>query len=420
MNRFIPILCLALLASGASSQQDWPDYRGPNADGKSAVIGLPLKWDEKTNIKWKTPIHDRGWSSPVVWGNQVWMTSASEDGHKMYALCLDRETGKVLSDRKIFENATPDSIHELNSYASPTPVIEAGRVYVHFGNYGTACLDTKTYKTLWERRNLPCKFSVGPGSSPLISDDLLILTMDGIDLQYVVALNKMTGKTVWKTERATDWSVLDGQGKGENEMKKAFVTPILAFVEGKPQLISPAAQAVYAYNPKTGKELWRVRFKGFSQSSRPILGDGMVYVNTGYGRPNLLAIQFDGTGDVTDSHVAWKCVRNVPSKPSPLLIKDTIFMLDDGGVASCLDAKTGVEIWKDRVASGDYSSSPLLADGRIYCFSQQGSVTVLKPGRKFEVLAQFKMTDGTMASPAIAGKAMFVRTKSALYRVENP
>ena len=412
-------LALILIASGAHGQDNWPDYRGPTMDGHATAKGLPLQWSEQANVKWKTPIHDRGWSSPVVWGKQIWLTTATEDGRKMYVLCVDRDTGKILLDRLLFENPNPDGINDLNSYASPTPAIEEGRVYLHFGNYGTVCLNTKTFEKVWERRNLPAKFSVGPGSSPILYKGLLILTMDGIDKQYVAALNGKTGETVWKTDRTTDWSQLDGGGRGDSEEKKAFVTPIIATIQGKPQLISTGAQSAYSYDPLTGKELWRVHFRGYSQSSRPLVGDGIVYINTGFNRAALLAFKAEGSGDLTNANLLWKCVRNAPTKPSALLIDGALYLVDDSGVVSCLDAKTGGQIWKERIGGGEYSASPVLVDGRIYCFSHEGTVTVLAASRTYQSLAQFKMKDGMMASPAISGKAFFLRTKSALYRIEG-
>lgn len=401
----------------ALAEDNWPDYRGPKADGHSEAKGLPITFSDTQNVKWKTSIHGRGWSTPIIWGEQIWMTTATPDGKEMFVVCVHRDTGKVLLDRKLFTNAEPDVIHDLNSYASPSPVIEAGRVYVHFGNYGTACLDTKTLQTVWERRDLPCKFSVGPGSSPLLYHNLLILTMDGIDKQYVIALDKKTGKTVWNKTR----SVIphnSASGTEENERHKSFNTPALTTLNGKPVLLSPAAQAAYAYDPETGEELWQVRHDGYSGSSRTLVGEGMAFINTGFDRASLLAVRLDGKGDITSSHIAWKVSRAVPFKTSPLLIDGLLYMVNDGDIMTCLDAKTGTEVWQQRLG-GQHSASPLYADGRIYCFSEEGKIRVLKPGRAFELLGESTMPDGFMASPAVSGKAFFLRTKTHLYRIEQ-
>lgn len=408
---------LLLKPNRTIAEENWPEFRGPNADGISKATGLPVQWSDTQNVRWKTPIPGRGWSTPVIWGKQIWLTTATPDGREMFVLCLDRETGKVLLNHRLFTNAQPETIHDLNSYASPSAVIEAGRVYVHFGNYGTACLDTKTLRVVWQRRDLTCLFTVGPGSSPVLYRNFLILTMDGVDVQYVAALDKKSGRTVWKQER-TLTKGFSHRTAAENDRHKAFHTPVLAEVKGKPILLSPSAQAMYAYDPDTGRELWHVRHTGYSGSSRTLVGNGIAYINTGFDRSSLLAVRLDGRGDVTDTHLVWQASRSVPYKPSPVLVDDLIFLLSDSGIATCLEAKTGKEIWQERVG-GSYSASPLYAEGRFYCFSERGKTTVLKAARNYEVLTENTMPDGFMASPAVAGKALFLRTTAHLYRVEQ-
>ncbi len=405
-------LAVTLSTELAMADPNWPQFRGPRGDGHAHATGLPLVWSEIQNVVWKTPIHGRGWSSPVVWGDQIWLTTATEDGRKMYALCVDRDTGRILRDILLFDGHQPEEIHTLNSYASPTPVIEAGRVYVHFGSYGTACLDTKTGRTVWSRRDLKCNHFRGPGSSPFLFGDLLILHFDGFDLQYVVALDKATGKTVWRTDRSTEFVGDDG------DFRKAFCTPIVIEAGGRLQLISPGAQAAMAYDPHTGKELWKVRWAGHSSASRPLFGHGLAFVNTGFSKPELWAVRPDGHGDVTDSHVVWKVRKGVPAKPSPLLIGELIFMVNDSGIASCVQAKTGQLVWQQRIG-GEYSASPIYADGRIYCFSHQPATIVIEPGRRCKVLAVNRLDAGFMASPAVVGRALFLRTKTHLYRIEQ-
>ncbi len=398
------------LVSPALAQ--WPQFRGPQGDGQADNQSLPLAWDEQTNITWKTPIHGRGWSSPVILGNQIWLTTATADGKQMFALCVDRTTGEIIHDVKLFDVTNPREIHKLNSYASPTPVIEQGRVYIHFGSYGTACLDTETGAKLWERRDLPCDHFRGPGSSPMLHGDKLIIHYDGFDVQYVVALNKQTGETLWKTDRSNDYGTENG------DFKKAFCTPIVIEVDGREQLISPGSKAAFAYEPETGKEIWHVTFSDFSSTARPLYGEGLVFINTGFGKADLIAVDPTGTGDVTGSHVAWTEEKSIGSKPSQLLVDGLIYVIDDAGVASCLEAKTGEKVWSARVG-GNFSASPIHADGKIYFCSQEGKTTVIAAGREFKVLAENELDAGFMASPAAADDALFLRTETHLYRIEK-
>ncbi len=392
--------------------ENWPDYRGPGGQGHSDATGLPMIWSETQNIKWKTPTPGRGWSSPVVWGDQVWMTAANEDGTQRFALCMDRNTGKVLHEVKVLDVATAEEIHSLNSYASPSPVIEKGRVYVYFGTQGTACLDTATGEVLWKRTDIHLDHQLGPGSSPVLFNDLLIFHCDGRDLQYIIALDKRTGRTVWKTSRSNDLSPISPN------MRKAFCTPLIVESRSGPQMVSVGPHAMFGYDPRSGQELWRVRYSGFSNVARPLAGEGMVFISTGYEQPEFLAIKLGGSGDVTDSHVAWSYKRNIPQKPSPVLVEGLIYMVNDSGIATCLEAKTGAEVWKQRIG-GEYSTASVYADGRIYFFSQEGKATVIAPGRQYRELAVNKLDEGFMASPAIAGKAFYLRTKTHLYRIEQ-
>lgn len=418
------VLSILVAASPAFAGGEWPQFRGPTGQGTSDAKGLPLKWSETEHVKWKAAIHGKAWSSPVIWDNQVWVSSATEDGRELFAVCVDRESGKILLDQRIFQVDVPQYADRFNSYGSPTPVIEEGRVYITFGSAGTACLDTKTFKVLWERRDLQCNHWRGPGSSPILWRDFLIMNFDGADLQYVIALDKHTGKTAWKTNRSIDFQDLDEKGKPlrDGDMRKGFSTPLVIEHEGKPLLISSGSKATYCYDPATGKELWRVEErKHHSGTVRPVYGLGMIFVNTGLAKGEMWAVKPGGSGVVTDTHVLWKATRNVPNRPSPVLLGELLFMLNqDGGIASCLDAKTGDQIWSERLpGTGNYSSSPVCAEGRLYFCNEQGQTTVLEAGRQFKVLAENKLSGGFMASPAIAGKALFLRTKTHLYRIEN-
>lgn len=415
---------LLLLAAPVHGEENWPQFRGPTAQGISAAKNLPLTWSETEHVKWKTAIHGKAWSSPVVFGNQVWLTTATEDGRELSAIAVDRASGKILHDRKLFAVAEPQYADKFNSYGSPTPVIEAGRVYITFGSPGTACLDTATGKTVWERRDLPCNHWRGAGSSPTLWNNLLILHFDGADHQYVIALDKKDGRTVWKTDRSVDFKDLTPEGKPirDGDFRKAFSSPLVITHEGKPYLISAGSKATYCYDPATGKELWRVEeHKHHSGSVRPVVGHGMVYTATGLAKGELWAVKLGGQGNVTGTHVAWKATRNVPNRPSPVLVGDLLFMVNqDGGIVSCLDAKSGEQLWSERLPGlGNHSASPTYADGRLYFFNENGHGLVIEAGRQFKVLAENKLEAGCMASPAIAGQALFVRTKTHLYRIEK-
>jgi outer membrane protein assembly factor BamB len=406
---------------------DWPEFRGPwgdghvSAPGDTKLAGFPLHWSETENVRWKTEIPDRGWSTPVVMDGQVWLTTATVDGHDFFALCVDADTGKIRINEKLFHSDTPEPLgNNVNSYATPSPVIEPGRVYVHFGSYGTACLDSATGKVVWERNDLPCRHYRGPSSSPILFENLLILTMDGVDLEYTVALDKNTGSTVWKTDRSVAWNDQDVPGKmaKEGDLRKAHSTPLIVTMDGKVQMLSAGAKAAYSYDPRTGQELWRVRYADWSAAPRPLFDRGVAYFVTGLMKTELWAVKADGQGDVTDTHVLWKAKTHVGKYASPILIDDLIYTAAEESFLSCLDAASGTVVWTERIG-GSYEASPIYADGRLYFFNQQGTTIVLKPGRACEVLATNTLADGFMASPAAAGKAFFLRTRTHLYRVES-
>ena len=416
-----PILAALLFTTSLWAGENWPQFRGPAGDGQSDSAGLPAKFSESEHVKWKTAIHGKAWSSPVIWGSQVWMTTATEDGTALSVVCVDRDSGKVLRDEVLFRVAAPQFCHKFNSYASPTPVIEDGRIFVTFGSPGTACLDTKTGAKLWERTDFVCNHFRGAGSSPIVWGDLLIMNFDGSDAQFVVALDKKTGKTVWRTERSVDYQDLgkDGKPESEGDYRKAFSTPHVIDAGGQPVLISSGAKAHYGYDPKTGKEIWRYEDRSnHSAATRPVAGLGMVFIPAGFGKGQILALKLGGTGVLPPDSLAWSLKKSAPNKPSLLLIGDLIYAINDGGIATCVDAKTGAVVWSERIG-GNFSAAPVFADGRIYACNEEGKVTAFAPGREFKVLGEGQFDAGFMASPAVAGKALFLRTKTHLYRVEQ-
>lgn len=405
-------LAALLVASVALAADNWPQFRGPNGDGVSDAKGVPTKWSETENVRWKVPVHDKGWSSPVVWKDQVWVTTAHEKGKEFYAVCLDRKTGKALHDLHLFSEPDPTDISQYNSYASPTPFIEDGRIYVHFGSHGTACLDAATGQVVWKRTDLPCNHFRGPASSPVVYRDWLYLLFDGFDLQYLICLDKHTGKTVWKKDRDLPYQDT-GKPDRDNDYKKAYATPSVFEVNGKPQLVAPAAMGTIAYDAATGEEVWRVIHDGMNEACRPILANGLIYLTAG-SKAALWAVKAGGTGDLTKSGVAWRMSRAAPTKPSPLVLGELLFMVNDTGTAFCLDARTGKELWKESL-DGKFSASPVSADGNVYFPSENGKTFVVAADRTYRLVETNRLDAGCMASPAVAGQDIFLRTKTHLY-----
>jgi outer membrane protein assembly factor BamB len=414
---------LWLAATAGWAADAWPVFRGPWHQGSAEASDLPLTWSEEHNVVWKTPISHQGWSTPVVLDGQVWLTTATEDGHEMFVYCVDFQSGRVLHRQRLLQNEAPEPLNNsVNSYASPTGALEPGRFFAHFGSYGTAAIDTESFQVLWRRRDLPCRHFRGPGSSAVLAGDKLILTMDGIDVQYLVALNTRGGETVWKTPRSTQWRDYDADGNIllEGDYRKGYGTPVLYQVEGRQQLASVGAMAAFAYDPDSGEELWTVTFNGYNAASSPVFAAGRVIINTCHPKPTLIAIDPTGRGDVTQTHVVWQYDRGVPIKPSPVVVDDRLLVfISDAGVATCLDAKTGEELWKQRIG-GNYCASPLSAAGRVYFFSEEGRAVVVAADGEFQELAQNELDDGFMASPAVVGDGtLILRSRTHLYRIEE-
>ncbi len=417
-----------LLAAGIPARADWPEFRGPQGDGhvsgpgESKPVGLPLHWDETKNIKWKTPIPFHGQSTPVIAEGKIWVTTATEDGTDLYALCVDAGSGKVLVNEKVFHTDQPEPLGNgkgMNCYATPTPLLEQGKVYVHFGSPFTACLDAATGKALWQREDLHCRHYRGPSSSVVSFENLIVLTFDGADQQYLVALDKATGKTVWQTKRSVAWNDenVPGQMARDGDQRKAHGTPLVVSVKGNPLLLSAGAKAAYGYNPRTGEEIWRVQYPDFSTAPRPVFNGNLAYFVTGMTKGEMLAVKTDGTGDITETGIVWRNKNHIGKYASPLLLDGLIYTVADEAFMTCLEAATGTVVWSERVG-GKFAASPIYADGRIYFFDRAGLATVIKPGRELKVLATNKLESGFMASPATSGKALYLRTLTHLYRVE--
>ena len=410
----------AVLGLAAAAQADWTEFRGPLGTGHiPSGQALPSEWSESKNVDWKVALPGRAWSSPVVAGDTVWLTTADEKGYKLTALAVDAKSGKIVFEKQLFQIEKPQFAHKFNTYASPTPIVEGDRVYLTWGSPGTACVDAVTKAVLWKRDDFVCDHFRGSGSSPIIHDNLLILTFDGADYQYVAALDKRTGKTVWRTDRSVDFQDLGADGKPfrDGDMRKGYSTPLVIEHDGVMQLISIGAMACYAYEPETGKELWRITERAqHSASSRPVYGHGLLFYPTGFAKGQLLAVDPGAKGEAADSHIKWRLKHSVSNKPSVLLIGDHVYMIADGGIASCVEAKTGKVVWSERVG-GNYSASPVTDGERIFFFSEEGKTTAIKAKPEYKVLATSQLDGGFMASPAVHGAGWILRTKTHLYRI---
>jgi outer membrane protein assembly factor BamB len=429
----LTIACSMSLAFAA----EWKQFRGPDGQGHADGKNLPTTWSETDNVQWKTAIPGRAWSSPVFSGNTIWMTTAVEvpltdeelekarstklafnpmakqmslvGSVSLRAVSVDATTGKVLSDAELLSVKEPPAIHSLNSYASPTPVLDGNLLLCHFGELGTACLDTYSGKVLW-KTTLPSAHAVGAGSSPAIYGELLIVACDGTDQQYVVALNKLTGEQAWKTKRPKMTGFL-------GDYHKAYVSPLIVSANGRDQVVIPGAQWVAAYEPTNGKEIWRVRHgDGFSNAPSPVMAGDLVCICTGFMQAQLWAIRTDGAGDVTKTHVAWKIPKQVPTMPSPIVVGDEIYFVTDQGVLSCASTRDGSVLWSKRIA-GNYSASPLSADDCIYFSSREGKTTVIRPGKEYDEIAVNTLDGQHMASPAVIDESLLLRTNTHLYRI---
>lgn len=383
------------------SSSDWPQFRGPTGQGHSDEHDLPLNWSETTNVRWKVAIPGGGWSSPVVQGDRIWLTTATEEGKSLRALAVDRNSGAILLNIELFRLKSAKLANSKNSFASPTPIIDGDRIFLHFGAFGTACI-TQSGEIVWKTRLEYDNGQHGTGGSPALYKGLLIISCDGNDNQFVVALDKLTGKIRWKKSR---------------EGHQAYTTPLIVSLPDGDQVISPGAFRAVAYEPSSGKELWQVRYgEGFSNVPTPVYGKGLVFICTGFQQASLLAVRLDGHGDVTKSKVVWKLDRGVPLTPSPLLVGDELYFVTDNGIATCVDAKTGKEYWRARIG-GNHSASPVYADGRIYFLSEEGQSVVIAPGQQLKHLATNQIEGRTLASMAVAGGSIFVRSETHLYRI---
>jgi len=427
----LPLLYTFLLVAPCFAE-NWPEWRGGGGQGISTAKGLPETWSETSGVSWKTVLPGRGHSTPVIWGEHIWVTTAIEkaasaeaaelrlkantgdqpvtvlESVSLRAVCVDKAGGKILHDIELLNVKEPQWVHQLNSYASPSPIIEEGRLYAHFGSFGTACLDTTTQKVLWQNQDVQIMHENGPGSTPVLWENLLIIHFDGSDQQFIAAFDKTHGKLAWKTART-------GEMRENPQQRKAYGTPLMLTMNGQPTVVSPAADWIYGYEPATGKELWKLPYGelGFSMSVRPVADEVQIYFSTCFGKSQVMALKYAG---LKTPEVAWRNNKNAPKMCSPVIAGDLLFYVDDGGIVSCVDAMTGEAVYRERLG-GKFSASPILADNKLYFSSREGVVTVVPATREFKVLSQNSLEGGLMASPVAVDGALYLRTDKALYRI---
>jgi outer membrane protein assembly factor BamB len=431
-----PLIAYWLLLTALLSAEDWPEWRGSGGQGISHAKDLPQTWSETSSVVWKTELPGRGHSTPLVGQDHLWLTTAIEktatpdqararlttntgdqpltvlDSVSLRALCVDKTSGRLLHDIELLNVKEPQWAHQLNSYASPTPVLHQGRLYASFGSFGTVCLDTSTQQLIWKNQDLHVMHENGPGSTPVLHGSHLIVHFDGSDQQFIAAFEIQTGKVAWKTTRS-------GTMDPRPQQRKAYGTPLIVTMNGQPTVVSPAADWVYGYEPATGRELWKVAYEGlgFSMSVCPVADSERVYISTSFGKSQVIALKYRG---LPMPEVAWRNNKNAPKMCSPLLVNDLLFYIDDGGIVSCVDPETGEPHYRERLG-GKFSASPVAAEGKIYFASREGVVTVLPATKEFKILAQNSLEGSLMASPIAIGSTLYLRTDKALYRIgEDP
>ena len=425
MPRSFPPLLTAILLTAAAVRGDefvadvkiappnpvWPQFRGPDGQGH-VTEKIPTSWSDG-DLAWKVPIPGKGWSSPIIAQGKIWMTTAVPGKGSTFTLrvlAVQANTGKLVHDIEAFVLPTKFKLHDRNTLATPTPVYDEGRLYVSFGSAGVVAIDTATAKIVWKNESLNVDYETGAAASPVPYKDKILLSCDAADQQFAVALLKSTGEIAWKAERPSD--------RKDKSSRRAFATPLVIHADGRDQVVMPASYCVYAYDPEDGKPLWKVKYGGFSNVPRPVFAHGLVYVQTGFAPPELLAIRPDGTGDVTTTKVVWRFKKGVPNVPSPVVVGDNLYMVADNGILTCLDAKTGSSKWTQRLVAGNYSSSLLAQGTSIYVTSDDGKTTIFEAADEYKEIARNELAAGKIqASPAVADGCLFLRTDSSLIRV---
>lgn len=415
------IALAALIMSGSFAMaENWPRFRGPTGQGVSTETGLPLTWSMDKNVKWKAEISGLGWSSPIIWGDRLFLTATSPDGIACHVICLSKGDGKTLWDKQVFEQK-PTRKEGKNSYATPTPTTDGKHVFAVFSSGGVVSLDFDG-NVAWMNLDQHFYSRHGLAASPLLWGDLLIMPFDGSttdigidekvgwqkpwDKAYILAFEKETGKVRWRATRGLS--------------RQAHVTPQVVDVDGKPILISPAGDVVQGFNPETGERLWSAHSQGEGVVPSFVVGDGLTFTSSGFEAETIRAFRLDSDmhGDVTQSHLAWEQKKAVPIMPSFLFHDGLLFTIKESGIAQCLDAKTGEIIWHHRL-EGTYSASPVFTGGHIYILSEQGETTVFEGGRDYKELARNPLEGPCQASPAISDGNIYIRSEHNLFCISG-
>jgi outer membrane protein assembly factor BamB len=409
----LPLFGAALLGATFSvhAALDWPQFRGPDANGITSAKNLPLEWSATKGVAWSVEIPGKGWSSPVLSDGKLYLTAAVSDATEevgLNVLCLDQASGKVLWNKEVFrpDPGEAKAMHKKNTAASPTPIIAGGKIYVHFGHMGTAALDLQG-TVLWRQNSLKYKPVHGTGGSPVLVGDSLIFGADGREEPFIAALDARTGEVRWQKPRNT-----------AAKKQFSFSTPAVIQVGGVSQVVSPHSGFVAAYNPADGTEFWKVAYgEGYSVVPRPVYAHGLLYLSSGFDAAALYAIRPEGAkADATATAVAWTLKKGAPHTPSVVVVGSDLFCVSDAGIASCVDALTGAVHWSERLA-GNYSASPIAAGDRVYFLNETGVTSVVKAAQKFELLATNELGERTLASPAPADGALFIRGETHLFKL---
>ncbi|BBO33714.1 PQQ-binding-like beta-propeller repeat protein [Lacipirellula parvula] len=429
------LLAIVLCLASASSAAEWPEFRGPTGQGVADHAQPPVEWAPDKNVTWRTAIPGSGWSSPIVAGGRIYVTTAVQEqgggsgpdvnnnepvgsnstasALSLRLLALDAQSGQIVWDREIFhyDAGSYPSGHAKNTFASPTPLAVGDRIYAHFGPLGTAAVDLNG-EIIWQNKTISYDARHGGAGSPVVVGDTLVFNCDGVENPFIVGLDKTTGKELWRTPR-----------QPMEPERFAFSTPLMvpsSSTASGVQLVSPASHMIGSYDPADGRELWHVFFdRRWSTASRPVYAEGMVLAcNGGEAPPELLAIRPDGEGNVSETHVVWRHDNFAPLTSSVVVADGHVYMVSDAGIAACTDATTGKVVWKKRLG-GNFSASPIYADGRIYFPSDNGTCYVIAAKPRYELLAKNSLEEPTLASFAVTGDALIIRTSDAVYRIEE-
>jgi outer membrane protein assembly factor BamB len=416
MRTALATVILLVLCPGAPRSlpaEDWPQFRGPTGQGISTETGLPTEWSADTGIAWSTPIPGQGWSSPIVHGDRVFVTTATEEGSSLRLISLDRATGKIHWNVEVVKQGLESRLQQGNSYATPTPVTDGRHTYVVAFD-GSLAAVANDGSVAWTNRDFPYYSQHGIAVSPRVYGDLLVVPFDASsqgedkkvgfqkpwEKSFILALDKRKGEVRWKASRGLS--------------RIGHVTPNLAREGDRDVLVSGAGDVVQGFDLASGERLWTARSQGEGVVPSVVVGDGMVYTASGFEEPTIRAVRTGGRGDVTATHIAWEQTRAVPMMPSFLYVAPHVFTINESGLAMCLDAQTGEVLGRRRVG-GNHSASPILAEGRIYFLSEEGETTVVEASPTMPLVARNTLPDLCKASLAVSGGRIFLRTETTLY-----